>query len=66
MVGDSALWKSWWKDNTVGLPFYSRVLTYLEGRNNYISWVKKNCQTLKTVSNPIGLYPFLKCHQSFN
>ena len=28
--------------------------------------LKKDCQTLKTVSNLIGLYPFLKCHQSFN
>jgi hypothetical protein len=66
VVGNSAFWKSWWEDYPLGLALYSRVLTDLEGRHNYFSWVKKNCQTLKPVSNLIGLYPFLKCHQSFN
>ena len=42
MVGNSAFWKSWWEDDPLGLALYSRVLTDLEGRHNYFSWVKKN------------------------
>ena len=66
VVVNSAFWKCWWEDDQLWPALYSRVLTDLEGRHNYFSWGKKNCQNLKTVSNLIGLYPSLKCLQSFN
>ena len=58
VVGNSAIGKSWWDGDLLGLALYSRVLTDLEVRQNYLRWVKKDYQALKTVSGLIGLYPF--------
>ena len=58
VVGNSAIGKSWWEGELLGLALYGRVLTELEVRQNYLRWVKKDYQDLKSVSDLIGLYPF--------
>ena len=58
VVGNSAIGKSWWNGDLLGLALYNRVLTDLEVRQNYSRWVKKDYRSLKNGSGLIGLYPF--------
>lgn len=58
VLGNSAIGKSYWAGDLLGLALYNRVLSPREIRENHSRWVKRDYQTLKSGPGLIGLYPF--------
>jgi len=58
VLGNSAIGKSHWEGDLLGLALYSRALSDHEVRQNYSRWVRRDYASLKNDQGLIGLYPF--------
>jgi VanZ family protein len=58
VLGNSAIGKSYWEGNLLGLALYSRGLSDREVRENHSSWIQRDYGSLKSGPGLIGLYPF--------
>ena len=58
VLGNSAIGKSYWEGDLLGLALYNRGLSGEEVRENHSRWVQRDYGSLKTGQGLIGLYPF--------
>ncbi len=58
VLGNSAIGKSHWAGDLLGLALYSRALSDHEVRENHSRWVRRDYASLKNAPGLIGLYPF--------
>ncbi len=58
VLGNSAIGKSYWEGDLLGLALYNRVLSDREVRENHSRWIQRDYGSLKTGQGLIGLYPF--------
>ena len=60
VLGNSAVGKSHWEGDLLGLAFYNRVLSDREVRENHSRWIQRDYPSLKNSPGLIGLYPFIE------
>jgi VanZ family protein len=58
VLGNSAIGKSYWHGDLLGLALYNRALSDRKVRENHSSWIQRDYGSLKTGPGLIGLYPF--------
>ena len=58
VLGNSAIGKSCWEGDLLGLAVFNRVLSDREVRENHSRWIQRDYGSLKTGQGLIGLYPF--------
>ena len=58
VLGNSAIGKSYWDGDLLGLALYNRALSDREVRENHSRWVRRDYSSLKNGLGLIGLYPF--------
>jgi len=58
VLGNSAIGKSYWGGDLLGLGLYNRVLPDREVRENHSRWIRRDYPALKNGPGLIGLYPF--------
>jgi VanZ family protein len=58
ILGNSADGRHWWEGDILGLAIYDRVKSDQEVQQNYLSWVRRDYQGLKTSNGLAAFYPF--------
>ena len=58
ILGNSAIGKSYWAGDLLGLAMYNRALSEQEVRENHARWIRRDYPSLKNGPGLIGLYPF--------